>query len=535
MIGATSRSGGTVPTLELLALAALVQTAAASHAASPSRIVVVSSPAQLELRPGARAVLRISAEEEPVLVASIGHVTGLHAVGPRRYEATYLPPSESVPDVAIIAATTPRGFGWATLPLAGTGELQVKTEPHADATVTIGSRRFGPVRADAQGRAVIPIVVPPGTRYALFRGRRMDLGVPAVVRPYAVLDRSGIPSNVSSTVTVRVLVVTASGRPRRRAPLRLEVSSGTITAPQQVDPGLFVASWRLPASAPGEASVSTWVAGEPGAAAYANVIRREPGPAEGARAEPSTLLPRKETRPSRPAPVAPPAPPAIVTGPKEPERAPAPPPVATRPAVPPAAPPPVAAPPAVTPARPPSSAAPRPPKPASDALARDATFQLRAGVAFDRDGLRALAAGVQLSWFALGRAGLGLDAGGLAVRQRAPAIAGAPEIAAVTDVYTLQGLALLRTSLLGGVVGLGVGGGAGYGVASTVTTLRPAEESVSAWVPVYSAVTSYGHRFGPGSAVAEVRFQHIGAIGMQRLPGTLDLVGVALAYQVNLF
>jgi hypothetical protein len=525
-----------VHALELLALAALV---VPSHAvaASPARIELVAKPAQLELRPGARAVLRISADEEPVLVANVGHLSGLRVVGPRRFEAIYEPPGESIPDVAIIAATTSRGFGWLALPLAGTGEVQVKTEPRANATVTIRGRRFGPVRADAEGRAVIPIVVPPGTRYALFQGRRMDLGVPAVARPYAVIDRSGIAANVSTTVTLRVLVVTADGRPRQRAPLRLEVSSGSISAPHAVEPGVFVASWRLPAAAPGEASVSAWIAGEPGAAAYATVIRREGAPGkrdveqEGeARAERSTLLPRKETRPSRPAPAPPPPPPAVVLGPA-PERAPAPPAIAASPAAPPAAPS------ATMPPRPPVTAGGiRPARVSRDALSPDATFELRTGVAFDRDGLRALVAGAQLSWFpvALGRGGLGLDTGGLAVRQRAPAGAGAPELAAVSRIFTVQGLALLRTSLLGGTGVVGVGGGAAYGLARTAATSRPVTES-SAWVPAYSAVASYGHRLGAGSLGLDVRFQHVGAIGEQRFPGALDLVGLAVGYRLDLF
>jgi hypothetical protein len=52
------------------------------------------------------------------------------------------------------------------LPCAGRTELAIDTEPGAKVTVEVGATRFGPRRADAQGRLKVPVEVPPNIHEA---------------------------------------------------------------------------------------------------------------------------------------------------------------------------------------------------------------------------------------------------------------------------------------------------------------------------------------------------------------------------------
>lgn len=536
---ATSVSGGTVR-IELLLILLPAVTVADSQ-----RLQVIATPPELELRPGARATLRMNAQEPPTLRASVGEVKAPRLVASGIYEATYVPPRESYPQVAIITATTKAGFGWVALPLAGTGELQVKTTPRGQATVRVGDRWFGPVRADSRGRAVVPIVVPPGTTHATFGDRRVKLEAPTPARPFAVLEPPTVDARARASVAVRVFVVTESGLPRRNAPLRVEASHGVLSAPREVEPGVFETSWDVPPASPGEASLSAWIAGEAGAAAQASLLRpasQEPDAQAIARAPPSTQ--------ATPAPVPVPRDAPVVTRPLPPAAAPPrtlPPPRTTTLPLPAPTPPPVAlAPPPSAPARArvppdrPGGVGRRPvvERTRFDEPASDVAIDLRSGAAWDRDGLRAVTAGMQVAWFPSplgGHLGLALDGSGLAVREKERALVAGRnlELSSVARVFPVQGLALLRVPLLGGDLVAGAGGGSAYGVVRTAARAQPTEE-VSGWATSLTAVLGYGHRAGPGSLFLEVRGQYVDAIGDQRVPGALELLGASLGYRIGL-
>ena len=228
-----------------------VQAAPVRVQARPVRIGISADPRQLELVPGARARLRISAPETPVVSANVGEIETLRSLGRGVYEVTYVPPRETYPQVAIITATAGRSYGWATLPLAGTGDVSVKAGPSGDASLTIGSRRFGPQRAGADGRALIHIVVPPGSRYAVASGKRMNLNTPDVSHVHVTIGGVTTAADASGTALVRAFAVTPEGRARRRAPLQLTANVGELSPAREIDPGVFEARWSLP---PGQAS-----------------------------------------------------------------------------------------------------------------------------------------------------------------------------------------------------------------------------------------------------------------------------------------
>jgi len=69
----------------------------------------------------------------------------------------------------------------ARLPLVGQTELDVDTEPGAHVEVEVADRRFGLVFANAQGKARVPVEVPPGVRDARVLATRGALRTDATV------------------------------------------------------------------------------------------------------------------------------------------------------------------------------------------------------------------------------------------------------------------------------------------------------------------------------------------------------------------
>ncbi len=67
------------------------------------------------------------------------------------------------------------------IPLLGQTTLDVSTAAGASVVVVVGEARFGPVRADARGKARVPVEVPPGVRHARVLATRGDLNTDAAI------------------------------------------------------------------------------------------------------------------------------------------------------------------------------------------------------------------------------------------------------------------------------------------------------------------------------------------------------------------
>lgn len=116
----------------------------------------------------------LSAPEPPVIFASTGTLGPVVSAGsPGRFEATWTPSDSPQPEVLGLVAIAPRcplcavplAAGAARLPIASSIDLPGKTDPGVLTRVEIAGRAFGPVRADAEGRFSLPVVVPPGARW----------------------------------------------------------------------------------------------------------------------------------------------------------------------------------------------------------------------------------------------------------------------------------------------------------------------------------------------------------------------------------
>lgn len=271
-----------LPLLGGLLLAALSGRAMAGESAA---LTLTATPERLQLGQDAEARLTIvtdPAATELQLFASRGEVSAPEAEAPGRFRATFHPPRERYPQVAILAAVArgPRGalHGWTVLPLWGQGTAEVRTMPGASVSLRVGTQVFGPLTADAEGRARVPVRVPPGVEEAFYGQRRIALGVPPLSRVQAIAEQPVLRGDAAREVTVRLYAVTPEGRPLVGASFQLEATRGAVARTEAVAPGVSVVRWRLPAGPPGEVELSGGIPGDARSAFHVKV-RVVPGSA----------------------------------------------------------------------------------------------------------------------------------------------------------------------------------------------------------------------------------------------------------------
>jgi hypothetical protein len=280
------RAGRTI----LLALAVLLGVGARASAADASPLAgggtlrVTASPRRLVLGQDGGAELRIAAPPDVLELAvttTAGTIKAVTRLPHGGFTARYVPPAERYPRVAIVAALgrTAAGAlvdGWIAIPLHGHGKARIRARPGSALTLRIGDRDFGPVVADANGRATVPVVVPPGVREGHHGFRPVDLGVPETSLVHAIGDRAQVRADEATEVRFRAYVVAPHGAARRGDVPTLEATRGTWAFSTR-EPGAIEGVWKLP---PGPAGEARLVASLPGAPASRAVVRVEtlPGP-----------------------------------------------------------------------------------------------------------------------------------------------------------------------------------------------------------------------------------------------------------------
>jgi hypothetical protein len=132
------------------------------------------------------------------------------------------------------------------------------------------------LRAGADGKALVPVVVPPGVDFAQQGERLIDLHVPRTRTVQLGPIAAGIPIDRDRDVDIAIAAVTRTGEPRVDAPLQLTVSRGVVGAAEPLVPGLYRVRWQVPAGLPGEAVLTATVAGDPSPSEIA--VRLIPGP-----------------------------------------------------------------------------------------------------------------------------------------------------------------------------------------------------------------------------------------------------------------
>ena len=224
---------------------------------------IAADPAHLQLGAGTTARVTIEVPEGASglrLSASAGAIGAPIRQADGTYAAEYTPPDETVPQIAILAAVarTERGpeAAYVAVPLWGEGDAVVKTRPRALIEVSIGDQTFGPVKADATGTALVPVVVPPGIAAARHGSRDIDLHIPPQRRVHLVVGAESSLADRENRIDVFVFEVDAAGSPARSPSFALRASRGAAGAAEEIGPGAWKVRWTVPPGMTGAAQIT---------------------------------------------------------------------------------------------------------------------------------------------------------------------------------------------------------------------------------------------------------------------------------------
>ncbi len=209
--------------------------------------------------------------------ASAGTVENLTNLGGGQFTALYTAPAVNFPHVAILTVVDRRDpthtYGSLAIPLVGKVEYPVTVAPGARVVMKIGDQQFGPIQSDAQGRARVPILVPPGATIATVTqigadgksvDSALDLKVPEARRVSMFPTNTAIPSDGRINVPVRVLVTTADGKAEGNAQVALTATAGAISVAKHEGGGVYVATFTPPfGNAPTQATIAANVNNSP--------------------------------------------------------------------------------------------------------------------------------------------------------------------------------------------------------------------------------------------------------------------------------
>jgi hypothetical protein len=246
------------------------------------RLAITANPPELVLGQDASSTINIqvtgaAGELALELRPTAGEVANLTPLGNGRYSALFTPPKVNYPQVSIITVADRndpgRSYGTIAIPLVGKTSYPITSTPGANVMLRVGERDFGPIQADATGRANVPIVVPPGVQQATLttaagaetKTETIDLKVPESKRIALFPAYAGLPGDRGVTVPVRVAVTTAKGEPASAAQVNISASSGTITAAVHEGNGIYKADYTPAATlAVGQVSLAASLAAQPG-------------------------------------------------------------------------------------------------------------------------------------------------------------------------------------------------------------------------------------------------------------------------------
>ena len=225
---------------------------------SPERIVLgqdASATLTFTLSGGAAQAL---SDGDLVVTSSSGTVANLTPLGDGRFTALYNPPSKLFPHLALITVADRRDpsatYGVLPLSLVGKANFPVVGTPNSRVIVKIGDSEFGPIQADASGRAQVPIIVPPGSPEAkvisVLGEKRteepLDLKVPPTQRVRLLPSHETLPADPNAAVELRAYVAQPGGGADEGARVNFTATAGSVTAARHEGSGIYVATYSPP-------------------------------------------------------------------------------------------------------------------------------------------------------------------------------------------------------------------------------------------------------------------------------------------------
>ena len=231
---------------------------------------IVSNPDRLTLGVDESAQLTIwalSAAGTPLdgleldVDASLGRAGKVRPLGDGKYEVDYRPPDSKRPSLAIFSvndkAAPQDTYAFFYLPLASELEWKLKTrEPNAEVKMIVDGQTYGPVTADEDGVALVPIRVPAGivegtALIACEDGTSadpmsVDLKPPPFKRVKLSLTEPFLPGDGVSTMPIYLTVVGDDGRPLDDAKLQMAASVGEFGELKGLGNGMYKAEYMAP-------------------------------------------------------------------------------------------------------------------------------------------------------------------------------------------------------------------------------------------------------------------------------------------------
>jgi hypothetical protein len=222
----------------------------------------------------------------PVLWASTGALSTPERTGPGQWKATYTPPPERFPHVAILSAqvetTVGPAVGFISLPLHGKGRLEVKTKRSSSVVVYLGNESYGPVKASDQGVAAVDIVAPPGPERAVAEStdiagnqssKPVPLGVPSFSRLALMPIDDVAAADGSGEAQLLLFIVDKKGAPLFDATdVSAEADIGGFKGdPLGLAPGVFRLRYQPGETQAEQATITVKLAGSEASTASAAV------------------------------------------------------------------------------------------------------------------------------------------------------------------------------------------------------------------------------------------------------------------------
>lgn len=231
------------------------------------QVTITANPAELTLGQDGGSTLNIVLSGGPHqflegveldVRASSGTVENVTHLGDGKFAASYRPPAKFFPHLAILTVADKRDpnrtYGAIAIPLIGKANFPIVGQPNSNVMVTIDNREFGPVQADATGRAQVPLEVRPGFMDArvvsVIDGRKteepLDLQVPTANRVSLFPTSPAIPADPTVVVPIRAYVTNAQGGPDETARVNFSTTAGGMSEAVHEGNGVYKADFTPP-------------------------------------------------------------------------------------------------------------------------------------------------------------------------------------------------------------------------------------------------------------------------------------------------
>jgi hypothetical protein len=226
---------------------------AESEPVRPPSALAIRAPGQLTLGADSQVDIEytLPAALSGKLRVNVGRLAPPVQLGPGRYRATYTPPPEKYPQVAILALVLDDGsdVAWARIALLGSAQIAIQSEPSVDVKVRVDDATYGPFRTDSLGRASVPVVIPPGVTHATSiatdaLGNTTEQTTPVAVPSFGRIVNACMPERADA---FWVFAVDPRGMPLERAQFDLQAAPLRVLGNEPREPGVYRIRLEVPA------------------------------------------------------------------------------------------------------------------------------------------------------------------------------------------------------------------------------------------------------------------------------------------------